>query len=474
LLSGTLRTYQKAGCDTEQVSLSCPRGTSISIEVAQYGNTVGDGTTAVSICPPSTDDTILEAIHAGAEIEVKPPENCLPNALQYSLLQNVVEACQKKSHCKFLAAPKTHGGDPCPGKRKFVEVAYKCRPYEFRSKIACENEVIQLSCNPYSRVAIYSASFGRTEYESIQCSQPQKVMEETCLASYATETVMEVCHGRRRCSISADSSTFGNPCRSESRVYLKIVYTCIPRKVLKDRFDYSNEPDEPQQVDMDQNQDELYDEDQFYRESEAIPPAPKLHRELSNPSSGSNLSETPTLAEPSSSANPPLRSRDSNLLEVFFTKISFITVAAPYPKSSVKQIFENRKSIKNDIFIPATTSKYPIKEHIDRIDEENCEQKPIGFVTEWISTYIFLEKNQEKFYLYLIISVTAGVLLCLILVIGRLWIQKRRLKKDPSNIQSSNTGDTTLPNGFSDDISEIDADIDLTTPLPLPSVSRSD
>lgn len=59
-------------------------------------------------------------------------------------------------------------------------------------------------------------------------------------------------------------------------------------------------------------------------------------------------------------------------------------------------------------------------------------------------------------------------------MIGRLWIQKRRLKKDPSNIQSSNTGETTLPNGFSDDISEIDADIDLTTPLPLPSVSRSD
>ncbi|KAJ6634803.1 Protein eva-1 like C [Pseudolycoriella hygida] len=227
---------------------------------------VSNGTTAVSICPPSTDDTILEAIHTGAEIEVKPPENCLPNALQYLLIQNVVEACQKKSHCKFLASPKTHGGDPCPGKRKFVEVAYKCRPFEFRSKIACENEVIQLSCNPYSRVAIYSASFGRTEYESIQCSQPQKVMEE------------------------------------------------IPRKVLKDRFDYSNEPDEPHQVDMDQNQDELYDEDQFYRESEAIPPAPKLHRELSNPSSGSNLTE-PALNEPSSSANPPLRSRDSNLLE---------------------------------------------------------------------------------------------------------------------------------------------------------------
>lgn len=60
---------------------------------------------------------------------------------------------------------------------------------------------------------------------------------------------------------------------------------------------------------MDPNQDDLYDEDQFYRESEAIPPAPKLHRELAT-------SDMPTsLSEPSSSVNPPLRSRDSNQLE---------------------------------------------------------------------------------------------------------------------------------------------------------------
>lgn len=36
LLSGTLRTFQKTTCDSERVSLSCPRGTSISIELAQY------------------------------------------------------------------------------------------------------------------------------------------------------------------------------------------------------------------------------------------------------------------------------------------------------------------------------------------------------------------------------------------------------------------------------------------------------
>lgn len=66
---------------------------------------------------------------------------------------------------------------------------------------------------------------------------------------------------------------------------------------------------------------------------------------------------------------------------------------------------------------------------------------------------------------------TAGVLLCLVLVIGRLLLQKRHSKKES---MQANAGDTTLPHGFADDISEIDNDIDLTTPLPLPSVSRSD
>lgn len=34
------------------------------------------------MCPPKTDETNTENIHAGAEIEVKPPENCLTHALQ--------------------------------------------------------------------------------------------------------------------------------------------------------------------------------------------------------------------------------------------------------------------------------------------------------------------------------------------------------------------------------------------------------
>jgi len=50
---------------------------------------------------------------------------------------------------------------------------------EFRSKVACENDEVPLKCNPNSRIAVYSASYGRTEYESIQCPQPQGVPEES-------------------------------------------------------------------------------------------------------------------------------------------------------------------------------------------------------------------------------------------------------------------------------------------------------
>lgn len=37
---------------------------------------------------------------------------------------------------------------------------------------------------------------------------------------------MKICHGQRKCSLTADSATFGKPCKPETRMYLKVVYTC--------------------------------------------------------------------------------------------------------------------------------------------------------------------------------------------------------------------------------------------------------
>lgn len=52
------------------------------------------------------------------------------------------------------------------------------------------------------------------------------VIFAACMVTFATETVMQLCHGKRRCSVVANSTTFGDPCRPDSRTYLKVVYTC--------------------------------------------------------------------------------------------------------------------------------------------------------------------------------------------------------------------------------------------------------
>ncbi|XP_021964709.2 protein eva-1 isoform X7 [Folsomia candida] len=239
LLSGTLRTYQKAGCDGEYVILRCPTGTTISVQLAQYGKTAPSPTlchSPGSIHPELVDSSITD-----------PYNNitCLmPSAIQYQLLQTVVGLCQKKTSCKFQTSPRTFGGDPCPGARKYMETVYKCRPTEFKSVIGCETEVVQLRCNRSSRLAIYSANYGRTEYESVQCPQSKGVPEESCLSSFATETVMQMCHGKRRCALSVDPATFGTPCKPESSMYLKVIFTCVPRKVLLEKYQGEPEPDE--------------------------------------------------------------------------------------------------------------------------------------------------------------------------------------------------------------------------------------
>lgn len=79
-------------------------------------------------------------------------------------------------------------------------------------------------------------------------------------------------------------------------------------------------------------------------------------------------------------------------------------------------------------------------------------------------------ENQEKFYLYLILSVTAGLLLFLGLVIGRLLVQRHQARRE-AKFHATAAAEHALPNGFADDISEIDADIDLTVTTPVPVVA---
>jgi len=85
-------------------------------------------------------------------------------------------------------------------------------------------------------------------------------------------------------------------------------------------------------------------------------------------------------------------------------------------------------------------------------------------------------EHHERYYLYLIGSVTIGILLCLIIVTGRIVLQKRDevegASKDEPKFHKSSTGETTITKGFSgDNISDIEGgDIDLTSPIAITSL----
>lgn len=70
------------------------------------------------------------------------------------------------------------------------------------------------------------------------------------------------------------------------------------------------EPDEPHQTDLEQDQDDLYDDDQFFKETEAIPPAPKLQGDISK----IRPSVIPNVIT-SNNIETHLRSKDDSALE---------------------------------------------------------------------------------------------------------------------------------------------------------------
>ncbi|CAG9786281.1 unnamed protein product [Diatraea saccharalis] len=184
---------------------------------------------------------------------------------QYSLLQTVVEACQKKPHCEFSTKPRPGVKDPCPRTKNFVDIKFKCRPNEFRSRTCCQDDVIKLRCTPHFRVAILDAQYGRNAREPVTCHQ-NGMPEESCMAPRSLDIVMQICHGKRRCQIEASDKVFGETCGTKTRTYLKVIYACVPLGVMMEKYESKLEDDEKP------NNGDVHDkhEQGFFDESEGV------------------------------------------------------------------------------------------------------------------------------------------------------------------------------------------------------------
>ncbi|KAF1647008.1 hypothetical protein FQA23_0004881, partial [Aptenodytes patagonicus] len=210
-ISQVLKNYTDHACDGEYVSLRCPHRTTISIQSSFYGRIVPSHQMCPSRYPHSYATLIKEDVACSVGTS----------------LQKMLDECQDRRSCQFLVNSRLFGADPCPGTGKYLIVWYKCRPNEYKSKVACEDDKLRLSCKKSMVIAIYSAIFGRTQGGSLECPYQNLGMPMIeCQSATALQLMIKRCHGKRSCSIYASTYEFGDPCYPGIRKHLNVIYTC--------------------------------------------------------------------------------------------------------------------------------------------------------------------------------------------------------------------------------------------------------
>ncbi|XP_051774272.1 protein eva-1 homolog C isoform X2 [Ctenopharyngodon idella] len=210
-----LKNHTAHACDGETLSIRCPSRTSVSVLSAFYGRRIP----SPYLCP-HTNPNITE-------------ENT--DCISTTAIQKVMSECQDRQECQISVVSPVFGQDPCPETSKYIIVSYKCKPEHHRSKTVCENERLKLACKNDTVLAIYSATFGHLEHDSLECPQEAKTKTDIeCLSPSALRRVSRKCHGRTNCSVLADAQGFGDPCFPGTRKHLRVSFTCVPRYLLED------------------------------------------------------------------------------------------------------------------------------------------------------------------------------------------------------------------------------------------------
>ncbi|KAE8605262.1 hypothetical protein XENTR_v10015045 [Xenopus tropicalis] len=221
-ISRILKNYTLRACDGEYVSLRCPHRTTISIQSSFYGRTLPSHQMCPLQYPRSFETFIKEDVSCSSDTS----------------LQKMLDECQDRRNCHLLVNSRLFGSDPCPGTSKYLIVQYKCRPNEYKSKVACEDDKLRLSCKKSTVIAVYAAIFGRVHGGSLECPfQNLGFPSVECQSALALPVMTKRCQGRRSCSVYASTYDFGDPCYPGVRKHLNVIYTCVPKKLL-----YETEP----------------------------------------------------------------------------------------------------------------------------------------------------------------------------------------------------------------------------------------
>ncbi|KAM9389247.1 protein eva-1 homolog C [Phaethornis superciliosus] len=210
-LTKLLQNHTAYACDGEHLSLHCPRHSTISVQSAFYGQDY-------HMCSTQEPETRMTE-----------PINCVAP----TSLQKVLDECQNLRSCQLLVNSRVFGPDLCPGTTKFLLVSFKCKPTEYKTKSACENQELKLHCQESKFLIIYSAAYGRWAHEENICStEVERIPPFDCLSYTALEVLSKRCYGKQRCKVIVTSRDFGSPCLPGVTKYLNVSYACVPKFIL--------------------------------------------------------------------------------------------------------------------------------------------------------------------------------------------------------------------------------------------------
>ncbi|XP_078514531.1 protein eva-1 homolog C isoform X1 [Lissotriton helveticus] len=213
-LAKLLRNHTVYACDGDQISLQCPRHSTISIQSAFYGHR-------------------LQNYHMCSTSEPEAMEKERVDCFAETTLQKMLDECQNLRACQVPVNSRVFGPDPCPGTTKYLLVSFKCKPTEYKTRSVCENNELKLHCIESRSLNIYSAVYGRLAYERNNCSTTTDCATQfDCWSHSALEVLSKRCYGKQRCKITVNDHHFGSPCVPGVKKYLTVNYACVPKIIL--------------------------------------------------------------------------------------------------------------------------------------------------------------------------------------------------------------------------------------------------
>ncbi|XP_035266046.1 protein eva-1 homolog C-like isoform X2 [Anguilla anguilla] len=222
-LHSILRNHTMHACDGETLSITCPTKTTVTVLSSFYGRRIS----SENLCPAANGNSTEENTDCTSSVAT----------------QKVMDECQDRSSCQIPVISRVFGLDPCPGTSKYLIVSYKCRPENHSTKLACENERLQLVCGNDTVLAIYTATFGHLPHGNAECPQESGAAPDMeCLSPTALRKVSRRCQGRTNCSVLADAQNFGDPCLPGVKKHLQVSFVCVPRYLLEDVGRGSSDP----------------------------------------------------------------------------------------------------------------------------------------------------------------------------------------------------------------------------------------